>query len=69
MAKQINTTVWKFCRVQQNCQMSEANKPLRFQVYFTVQTGILLPHINWHPKESFENSLRAPSSDNTLNTL
>lgn len=27
MAKQINTTAWKFCRGQQNCQMSQANKP------------------------------------------
>lgn len=29
MAKQIDTTVWKFHRGQQNCQMSEANKLLR----------------------------------------
>lgn len=39
------------------------------QIYFNVQIGILLPNIDWHPKESFENSVRAPSSDNTLDKL
>lgn len=44
-------------------------KPPSSQIYFAVQTGILPPHINRHPKESFENSVRAPSSDNALDEL
>lgn len=42
MAKQINTTLWKFCREQQNSQMSEVNSHPDLYIHYSMDKFYVL---------------------------